>query len=191
MITSTPCILFAGGKSSRMGADKALLPFSSFKTLTEFQYHRLKKIFQNVYISCKTKEKFDFEADFIEDGMQSNVFAPTAGFLAAFRKLETENIFVLSVDTPFVDTAIIEKILAAKSDAFDAVVAQTQEGIQPMCGVYSFSLLGEFQKMQDNNNHKLGMLLKNIETKYVFFEASEAFLNLNYPEEYKKALTLV
>jgi len=191
MITSTPCILFAGGKSSRMGTDKALLPFASFTTLTEFQYTRLKKIFQNVYISCKNSDKFDFEADFIEDSVQADIFAPTAGFLAAFRELQTENIFVLSVDTPFVDAAIIKKIFEAKSTDFDAVVAQTQEGIQPMCGLYHSSLVSEFQNMQQNNNHKLGMLLKNVKTKYVFFEESEAFFNLNHPDEYKKALTLV
>ena len=174
-----------------MGADKALLPFSSFKTLTEFQYHRLKKIFQNVYISCKTKEKFDFEADFIEDSAQTDVFAPTAGFIAAFSALQTEKIFVLSVDTPFVNEKIIKKILDADSKNSDAVVAQTQEGIQPLCGLYHASLVESFVQMQENNKHKLGYLLKNSKTTFVFFKEKEAFLNLNHPDEYQKALTLV
>jgi len=34
-------IIFAGGKSSRMGRDKALLPFGGYDTLTEYQYRRL------------------------------------------------------------------------------------------------------------------------------------------------------
>ncbi|MDQ1268445.1 MAG: molybdenum cofactor guanylyltransferase, partial [Campylobacterota bacterium] len=62
-----PCVIFAGGKSSRMGKDKSLLPFGTFDTLTEFQLNRLGKIFKNVYISCKEKSKFNFEAEFIED----------------------------------------------------------------------------------------------------------------------------
>ena len=62
-----PCVIFAGGKSSRMGEDKALLPFAEFNTLTEFQLTRLKKIFKTVYISCKDKTLFEFDANFIED----------------------------------------------------------------------------------------------------------------------------
>ena len=191
MLFSTPCIIFAGGKSSRMGEDKALLPFSSYKTLTEFQYARLQKIFKNIYISCKNKNKFDFEANFIEDIHNENIYAPTVGFIAVFTKLKVEKIFVLSVDTPFVNYAIIEKILEEDNDNFDASIAQTSEGIQPMCGLYHRSLKNKFLNMQKTDTHKLGYLLKNSKTKYIFFEESELFLNLNYPHEYKKALTLV
>jgi len=62
-----PCVIFAGGKSSRMGENKALLPFAGFETLTEYQYTRLSKIFSSVYISCKDKSIFSFDANFIED----------------------------------------------------------------------------------------------------------------------------
>ena len=91
-----PCVIFAGGKSSRMGEDKALLPFSTFDTLTEFQHSRLSKIFNNVYISIKDKSKFNFEATFIEDVKVNNIFAPTAGFVSVFKELKDEKIFVLS-----------------------------------------------------------------------------------------------
>ena len=172
-----------------MGEDKALLPFSSFKTLTEFQQTRLEKIFQNVYISCKNRQKFDFDAHFIEES--ENIYAPTLGFISAFTQLKTDKIFVLSVDTPFVTQEIIEKIFQADNGSYDAVIAKTQEGIQPMCGLYSASLVCAFKKMKDENSHKLGLLLKNVDTKYVFFDESEAFFNLNHPHEYKQALTLV
>jgi len=45
--------------------------------------------------------------------------------------------------------------------------------------------------MLKQDNHKLGYLLKNSNTKYVEFENETTFLNLNNPKEYKKALTLV
>ena len=78
-----PCVIFAGGKSSRMGRDKSLLPFGGFETLTQYQYERLKKIFANVYISCKNRSKFDFDANFIEDDADFNTYAPTSGFISA------------------------------------------------------------------------------------------------------------
>lgn len=44
MLLDIPCVIFAGGKSSRMGEDKALLPFGNFKTLTQYQLTRLQKV---------------------------------------------------------------------------------------------------------------------------------------------------
>ncbi len=185
-----PCVIFAGGKSSRMGEDKALLPFAGFNTLTEFQYSRLTNIFKNVYISCKESSKFTFKANFIEDAKTIGIFAPTSGFIAAFEYIHTDKIFVISVDSPFIDKDIIQTLINSDKKSADATIALTQEGIQPLCGIYHRSLYKEFLKMQKENNHKLGFLLKNAHTNYACFTDTRAFLNLNHPHDYQKALTL-
>ena len=188
-----PCVIFAGGKSSRMGEDKALLPFANFNTLTQYQLSRLSKIFKNVYISCKDKSKFDFEANFIEDVKTDNIYAPTTGFLATFNTLHVESFFAISVDSPFIDEDIILKLLEKDSEALhvEATIARTDEGMQPMCGIYHSSLESKFQKMLKENNHKLGFLLKESNTNYISFEDKKAFLNLNNPQEYQEALKLI
>ena len=185
-----PCVIFAGGKSSRMGEDKALLPFGGFDTLTQFQLNRLSKLFKNVYISCKDRSKFHFDADFIEDLKSDNTYAPTAGFLAVFESLKSEKFFALSVDTPFVSEEEIAKIIKSDTSDADATVAKTETGNHPMCGIYHASLKDEFLKMAKNDNHKLGFLLKNSNTVFVEFEDEEPFLNINHPHEYKRALLL-
>jgi len=186
-----PCVIFAGGKSSRMGEDKALLPFSSFKTLTEFQLSRLSLLFDTVYVSCKDKSKFHFEASFIEDIESNDIFAPTAGFIASFEEIDSDKIFVISVDSPFISEYEISKIIKEDNETLDAVVAKTKQGMQPMCGVYHRSLAAKFQDMQETNTHKLGQLLKSSHTKYIYFEDEKPFLNLNHPHEYKEALSLI
>jgi len=186
-----PCVIFAGGKSSRMGEDKALLPFAGFHTLTHYQYNKLSKIFDNVYISCKDKSKFNFDANFIEDDATLNVFAPTVGFLTAFKYLNTDTFFALSVDTPFVTSKEITQMINADRVNYDATIAKTDEGIQPLCGIYHMSLLPSFEKMIKEDNHKLGFLLKNSQTKYVSFSQIQPFLNLNHPNEYQEALNII
>ena len=186
-----PCVIFAGGKSSRMGEDKALLPFGGFGTLSEFQISRLNKLFKKVYISCKSKEKFDFKANFIEDVLTDSIYAPTAGFVAICNKLKDERFFALSVDSPFINQKEISKLIESDSKNFDATIAKTKSGIQPMCGIYHRSLCKEFSKMLESENHKLVFLLKNSNTNYVNFVDEEPFLNLNHPHEYTKALTLI
>lgn len=185
-----PCVIFAGGRSSRMGEDKALLPFGGYNTLTEFQYYRLKKIFKDVFISCKSKEKFSFDAPFIEDTPRSNTFAPTAGFVASFATLRSEAFFAISVDAPFINEEIIATLIQSDKELLDVdtTIARSSHGMEPMCGIYHRTLEGEFKKMLDEENHKLGFLLKNVKTNFVEFEQNEAFSNLNHPHEYQEAL---
>jgi molybdopterin-guanine dinucleotide biosynthesis protein A len=176
-----PCVIFAGGKSSRMKKDKSLLPFAGFDTLTEFQLSRLNKIFKTVYISCKEKSKFDFEANFIEDVKTIEIF----------QELKEDAFFALSVDSPFVSEREIEKIIDADRDDSDATIAKTEFGTQPMCGIYHRSLQNGFKQILQKDNHKLGFLLKNSNTTFVNFDDEKPFLNLNHPHEYKEALSLI
>jgi molybdopterin-guanine dinucleotide biosynthesis protein A len=189
-----PCVIFAGGKSSRMGEDKALLPFGGFDTLTQFQLDKLSKLFKNVYISCKNKNKFDpynLDAQFVEDLDAQDIYAPTLGFISVFEKLQCERFFAISVDTPFIDAQIISKILEADSDHNDTTIARLHSKLQPMCGIYHKSLVDDFTKMLKENNHKLGFLLKSANTAYVDFQDEKPFLNLNNPSEYKEAQELI
>ncbi len=182
-----PCILFAGGKSSRMGEDKSLLPFGGYPSLSEFQYNRLASLFTQVAISTKTADKFDFKADFILDPAEVD-YAPTAGFVSAFRTLESERIMVLSVDTPFVDERIFQTLLNFDNPELDAVIAKTVEGSHPMCGIYHRSLLGEFERMLREGDHRLGKLLASSKTRFVEFADEAPFMNLNHPHEYQEAI---
>ncbi|MDQ1263222.1 MAG: molybdenum cofactor guanylyltransferase [Campylobacterota bacterium] len=191
MITHLPCVLFAGGKSSRMGEDKALLPFGNFDTLAEYQLSRLNKIFKTVYVSCKEKSKFKFEARFIEDISTTSAYAPTIGFISVFKTLQCEEFFAISVDTPFISDDIIKALILKNSCNVEATIAKTSSGMQPMCGIYHNSLKDKFEKMLLEGNHKLGFLLKNSNIEYLNFDDEEAFLNLNHPHEYQKALELL
>jgi len=186
-----PCVIFAGGKSSRMGENKALLPFAGFGTLTEYQYARLSKIFSSVYITCKDKSLFSFEANFIEDDKKFSVFAPTLGFITAFNILDTKKIFAISVDTPFIAQNEIHNIVLADNSIDDAIIARTEEGVQPLCGIYTRNLQPKFLQMLDENSHRLGQLLKNSKTTYVYFPDTKPFLNMNHPQDYKKAIEII
>ena len=182
-----PCVIFAGGKSSRMGQDKSLLPFGGFDTLIEYQYTKLSQMFNRVYISAK-ENKFSFTCTIIED--KSKVFAPTSGFSALFTQLKDERVFVVSVDTPFIEKEHINTLLDEDSETFDATIAQTALAQHPLCGIYHRSLHVQFDAMLKEGKHKLGYLLKTSNTHWVMFEEERAFMNLNYFDEYQRAFTM-
>jgi molybdopterin-guanine dinucleotide biosynthesis protein A len=178
-----PLVIFAGGKSSRMGQDKALLPFGGYNTLSEFQQVRLSKLFKKVYISAK-ENKFDFEANIIEDKHKDN--SPLVGIISIFETLKVDKVFILSVDAPFVNKEVIDKLINS-NNRFDAVVAKSKSGVQPLCGVYKRSVLPIAQEHLKGKNHRLTSLLKKVDTQFIPFEDDALFLNLNHPHEYEKA----
>ena len=187
MKKSIPAVIIAGGKSSRMGQDKALLPFGPFHSLTEFQHHKLSRLFDKVYISAKA-HKFDFTCRVIEDIYKEN--SPLAGIISVFETLDAEEVFILSVDAPLVDKETIEKILNANESTLDVIVAQSPSGIQPLCGLYKRSILPLAYAQLQKNNHKLKDLLHLAQSRFVQFDEDLPFMNLNHPEEYQEALKL-
>ena len=181
-----PCVILCGGKSSRMGEDKALLPFDKYNTLVQYQYERLKPYFKNTYLSSKT-DKFDFNCNIIyDDGIVSS---PMVALQAILNTVEEDKVFILTVDTPFVSLETMST-LCEKSEGFDITVAQTQR-IHNLCGIFSKSILGKVSEMVNDDFHKIGALLKRSNTSYITFEDENEFLNLNTPDEYKLAMELI
>jgi len=189
-----PCVIFAGGKSSRMGEDKALLPFGEFDSLSRFQLERFKPFFSKTYISVKDKAKFNFKADFIEDikvAHQSAVHSPMIALLSVFEKIKDDFVFIISVDTPFFEIDDFEKLFAKIDKNFDAIISKEKEQIHPLVGIYKRTIIPKLQKLTEEENHKMHSLLKSIDTSFVDFDKSEAFINLNTPKEYEKAKKLL
>ena len=180
-----PAIIFAGGKSSRMGKDKALLPFADCNTLSEFQYRRLSAFFNKVYISSK-EDKFDFEVAVIPDLYKES--SPLVGIISLFETLDVDELFILSVDAPFVDKKVIDVLLKHGDNKCDAIIAQSPSGVQPLCGIYRRSILPLAQENRRKENHRLNDLLQKADTKFVIFEDDVPFTNLNHPHEYESAL---
>jgi len=178
-----PAVIFAGGKSSRMKEDKALLPFEKYKTLSEFQYKKLQKYFHHVYLSSK-KNKFDFDCEVLLDTHIEH--SPLVALVSIFEKLDAENIFILSVDAPLVDNSIFTKLFQNFDTQYDAIIAQSPHGLQPLCGIYNRSIITKAKQSLSKDMHKLTHLLKNTHTQVIHFDNEDLFTNLNFRHEYEK-----
>ncbi len=190
MIIPLPCVIIAGGKSSRMGSDKALLPFGGFKTLTEYQIQSHTSEFQSLYVSCKDRSKFDFDARFIEDVRTFDTYSPLVALYSIMMALET-HVCVLSVDTPFVTSDIYAKMYEMFDLNSDAVIARVGQCTQQLCAIYSRSLLPKIEANLGKNRHKIQNLFEGSHIKYCDFGDETLFLNLNRKEDYQHALVLL
>jgi len=178
-------VIIAGGKSSRMKRDKALLPFGGFSSLAEFQYRRLDKIFSTVYISSKSN-KFDFKVDVIED--ISEISSPLVALISIFETLDINEVFVLSVDAPFVDISVMEKLFKRlKETKSDIIIVESKYGLEPLSAIYRRSFLKEAKFALAKDNHRLQSLFESLTIEIVKIDNEKLFMNLNYPSEYVEA----
>ncbi len=180
-------VIFAGGKSSRMGQDKALLPFGGYSTLAEYQYRRLLPLFDRVSLSAKG-DKFPFDAPRIYD-QDSDTSSPMVALASVLEQAQHEVVFVLSVDMPFVDTPLIERLYSAHADHPDAriVLAASPQGTEPLCALYRRDLLPQITALLERGEHRMRALLKETATMKVPCDREKVFTNLNTPEEYRAA----
>ena len=195
--TDIACIIFAGGKSRRMGEDKALLPFGGKNSLAQFQFEKFKPYFTNIHISTKHKDKFDFKANFIEDiafyekdDPLSAVHSPAVAMYSVFKKYSFKKIFAISVDTPFFNIEHFKKLYENDNSSLDIIIPRTKEGIHPLCSIYKNSCEDELLKMIEQDVHKLRILTKILNTEYIDFEDEKPFINLNDKKTYLEALEM-
>lgn len=184
-----PLVILCGGKSSRMGEDKSLLPFGQYSSLVQYQYERLKPYFKEVYLSSKIN-KFDFLSDnskIIFD--EGEVFSPMVALQSILQQMETPYVFILTVDTPFVTLDTINSLISS-CQKYDINVAKTQK-LHSLCGIFNKSVLSYVDELISQDIHKIGLLLDKFHTNIVNFYDENEFLNLNKKEDYLKALSII
>jgi len=181
-LSHTPLIIFAGGKSSRMGSDKALLPFGEQSSLAAYQYQRLKPHFPQLYLSSK-EEKFDFDAPVILD--RCRVYSPLCGIVSAFEDLGCDAVGIVAVDTPFIPQTLIATLL--NQEGYDVVALRHKGKIQPLCARYSRTFLPLAKEALAHNRHRLTSLIQEAKSLFIDVEDEHLLRNLNYPSEYQEA----
>jgi molybdopterin-guanine dinucleotide biosynthesis protein A len=181
-------VIFAGGKSSRMGQDKALLPFGSHSSMAALQYQKLQKLFRRVYLSSK-EEKFGFDAPLLKDLYPQS--SPMVALASVLEQTEAEALFVLSVDMPLITASEIRTLCETYESATpkpDILIAQSPKGIEPLCGIYHRSILPQVKALLAEDQHRMRALMDHVSTQTVIFSDSSSFANINTPEEYQAAI---
>ncbi|HTC93060.1 MAG TPA: molybdenum cofactor guanylyltransferase [Terriglobales bacterium] len=185
--------VLAGGKSSRMGADKAFLKFQR-TTLLDRAAGIARLVADKVYISGP-REKFGPEA--LEDVFPN--CGPLGGIHAALKSSASELNLVLAVDLPFVEADFLRYLLRqAKAEvnagAPLAVVPRVAQGWQPLCAVYHKDFAEAAEKALREKRYKIDWLFSQVPVRAV--EEAEIlkagfspgmFDNLNTREEFELA----
>ncbi len=188
IIDNIPCVLLAGGKSSRfiingVQINKALAPLKSYSSLLEYQYSRLLKLFKQVIISAK--KSYELNAPYLLE-KESGLFSPLFGIHNAFLMLQTPYIFFIAIDAPLVSFESIKTLCGIQN--FSVVYAKSPTKEHYLISLWHQSTLNALSYALKTQNYRLSDLVKNTSSVAINFNQEEEFLNLNTLKDYELAV---
>lgn len=151
MIKDTTGIILSGGKSERMGANKALLILNGI-TIIENIFNKMKNLFDEVFVISNEPELYSFlNTKIYKDIIPGK--GPMSGIHSGLANSVTERNFFVSCDLPLVKIELIEYILNIKTDK-PATIPSEGNYIQTLCAVYEkscFPFFDERLKRKETN----------------------------------------
>ena len=167
-------IILAGGQSSRMGQEKGLIQWKG-KTLIEHAIAVLSPLCENMLISANNDHFDSLGYPVIGDLIPG--CGPMGGIFSVLSGSETRYSLVIPTDTPFV-TQEVYRYLISFGGSFDVIVPVDHDSFyQPLCAVYSRSVLPAMEGQINERILGFTPLLNKVEIKAVHMDTTMGFYN--------------
>jgi molybdopterin-guanine dinucleotide biosynthesis protein MobB len=182
--------LLAGGRSSRMGEDKAFAPFNG-KTLLEWMRDKLAPLFPHVFAVVRDPSRFhDLGLPVVNDALPE--VGSAVGLYTAVLAAPTERVICLACDMPFVTPQFLWR-LADRSEGFDVLVPRHGGYMQPLCAVYGKGTLDAYRGFIASGGRRIFDIYPDLNTGYLdmddgrYGDPEQLFMNVNTPDELEAA----
>lgn len=199
-VQSFTIVIQAGGNSSRMGRDKALMPFLGQPLIARL-VNRLNAGFSEnqtgyeIVVITNRPEDYLFLGVPLHGDLLPGT-GPLGGLLTALLVTRSPVIGVAACDMPFLHPGLF---LAQRSilidEEADVVIPRSQEGLEPMHAVYRRSTcLPAVRAALDAGERKMVSWFSSVKVREMTMEEVEridpgglSFANVNSPEEFRWA----
>lgn len=175
-------IILAGGKSSRMGTDKALVLYKG-KPLLEWTAELMTSICDSILISTNNSKHQYLGYETVKDIYKD--VGPIGGLFSALTVSLTSANLICACDMPYLTEGLFHKILE-KSNKYDAVIAALPgRKVTPTVGYYNKSVALHLEKQIKKGDLKLLNALKGLSIDQVIVKNEKILKNINYPGDIK------
>jgi len=188
-IPNISAAILAGGKSRRMGRNKALLPFRG-RPLVARVHETLQPLFEDIFLVTNDPGLFDFvPCPKIPDRVPGK--GPISGVDAALRHSRNTYVLVVGCDAPFLSPSLLE-LLAGKTEEADLVIPIGPDGPEPLCAVYGKGCLPHIEESLRKGDFSLMALVGRSRTREIPAEevagvdpGFRSFMNINTPGDFR------
>jgi FdhD protein len=181
-------VILAGGASSRMGSNKALLPYKGGRFI-ESIYRQLKEIFDEVLLVTNSPEQYAFlpckKVPDVFPGMGA-----LAGIHAGLYHSETPSIFAVACDMPYLNSSLI-RYLAERADEGGVLIPESPLGLEPLHAFYGKGCLAAIEVTLLHGERRIVSFFDRTNVKKIrqdeiarFDSNFDSFRNINTPADY-------
>jgi molybdopterin-guanine dinucleotide biosynthesis protein A len=182
-------IVLCGGRSTRMGADKASLPFGGV-TLVEHVAGVVSQCVDRVIVVARPDQSVAAHLEVVRDDLEN--LGPLAAIARGLKASTSELNFITACDMPLLRPAVIARLLSLAAD-FDVCVPVDGDHAMVLCAVYRHSLGPVADALVASGQLRLRSLVEGAKTKRVDTAAFrdidpnlDSFVSCNTPDEYQK-----
>ncbi|MDX8414041.1 MAG: molybdenum cofactor guanylyltransferase [Mariprofundales bacterium] len=162
MIADCTALILAGGRSRRMGQNKATTLLAG-KTLLDRVVREVQPLFSELLISvCSANPQLPYLQ--VIDQVESQ--GPMVGVMTALRQISTRWLFVIACDMPFVSATLI-RAMADQRQQQEAVAAEVEGRMQPLLAFYATPSLLRMEAQMRSGNRSLQSLLQQADSTII------------------------
>lgn len=194
----TTFAILAGGASSRMGQDKALLPMRG-EPLIQRVLERGRALTRHLLVITNRPEAYQFLQVPLSPDMVK-IKGPLTGLYTALSLAQTPYVVLAGCDMPFINMALIAfQLQLLDQNGYDLVIPNHEDILEPLHAVYRRGVCLEAVKTALEKGERSlitwhdRICVREVEEKYLrrFDPELLCFMNLNTPQEYQGMLGLV
>lgn len=178
-------LVLAGGKSRRMGQDKALLDHLG-KSQLAFSVDLLSDFVDRVFVSTRREQTGESERRRYEQIVDRyDNLGPVAGILSALHEHPDVDWLVVACDLPNIDAATIQYLLTQSDDnqPFTAFASSFDGLPEPLCAIYRAGCADTIQGFVDDGLHCPRKILIRSKTHLLTQPNPRALDNVNTPDD--------
>jgi molybdopterin-guanine dinucleotide biosynthesis protein A len=194
-------IVLAGGLSTRIGSDKALLGWDG-QTLLERVVRRVATLSGEVLVVTSEKGKERLEGKGLGDGkvpLLVDLFPGRGSLGGIYTGLMAASSFhslVVACDMPFLNLTLLQYMIS-QVDGFDVVIPRLGNTLEPLHALYSKNCLGPMKGLLEHQRLKIIDFFPEVRVRYVEEEEVDgfdpqhlSFFNVNTPADFQRAMEL-
>ena len=193
-------VVLAGGRSSRMGQDKALLELLDGTTLLECQLRRLSSLLPKVVLSVRDRDYAFLQKRLTACGRvrllpdETDEIGPLGGIASALGEAEKEHfagILVLPCDMPLITEGLLARLTGFWHEAPETLVTALEESsgrVHPLAAIWSVRALPFVRKALASGDYSLRRAVDTQHWRTLVLDPKEDVLlaNANTPREWQE-----
>jgi len=176
-------IILAGGKSSRMGADKGTLLLKE-KAFIQHIIDAMKPLVTDIVIVSDNPNHSSFGVERIQDIIKDA--GPLAGIYSGLQHSKTDYNLVVSCDVPLITSEVLQQLIENHEKCVDLVQLESYKKTMPLTALYNKTCKQTIETLLNKGERRVRFAASQLKTKTIKLDdnLSSAIKNINTKEEF-------